>query len=317
VRILITGGAGYIGSMLTNLLFLDGHEVDVYDNFYYNQGHLVYDALSKYGIKHAYNVDVTDLKETEVKHYDVIIPLACLVGAPLCDKEPGLSTAVNLLAIKNLCRITSKNQCIIFPCTNSGYGKADVDVCTEETPMKSVSLYGRLKEEAEDVIMSRGNATSLRLATVFGWSHRPRLDLLVNTLVYEAYFKRKLALFQGNFRRNYVHVRDVCDAFRYCIEHPSATHNQIFNIGNDECNTTKLGLVEKIKEHLPNTIVEEIEKQDPDQRDYNVSSEKMRKLGWKAKINLDAGIEELINFYSFLPTDWVQRSVIVKPMFNV
>lgn len=318
--ILITGCGGYIGVTLASRLMSQGlYDVKIsgVDNFIYGQGPLVYENLMQSFRWGSLMVkDVRELTENDVKDYEVIVPLAALVGAPICEKEQLLAREVNLDAIRNLLKITSKQQYIIFPNTNSGYGKANVDVCTEETPLNSLSLYARLKDEAEKAVMDRGNATVFRLATVFGAAPRMRLDLLVNTMVYEAYFNQKISVFDGNFRRNYVGVYDVAYAFCDAIyKRYDKCKDQVFNLGNDACNTTKMGLVEIIKKHLP-VVVHESKQTDPDQRDYNVSSKKLEATGWQAYVDLDSGIKDIIAYYSVLSKDRNIREHQTRPMYN-
>ena len=300
-NILITGGAGYIGSVLTRKLITKGYSVTILDNFIYNQNSLM--DLVKSEKLNIIKGDILDysLVNSLVIKNDVIIPLAAIVGAPACDKNPKLSELVNLDANLNIIKNTSKDQFVLYPNTNSGYGVSkNNDFCTEETPLTPISLYGITKCKVEDFCMQKGNSTCFRLATVFGPSDRMRIDLLVNDFVYRALKDKYLVLFEENFRRNYIHVDDVADAFLYVIENENMKNN-IFNIGLSSANLTKKQLAEKIKEHIKDLYIKTSEfNKDPDKRDYFVSNDKIESFGWKAKTNLDTGINQLIKLYSYL-----------------
>ena len=250
------------------------------------------------------NGDVRDheLVHSKLPNADLIIPLACLVGAPLCDKKPLEAQSINYDAIKSLLSSRSSDQRIIFPTTNSGYGIGEKGkYCTEETPLNPVSFYGKLKVELEKDLLAENNTITLRLATVFGISPRMRIDLLVNDFVYRAVNDRFIVLYQSHFMRNYIHVRDVADAFNHSIDHFDSMKGEAYNVGLSDANMNKYQLCEKIKEQLPNFHFVKAEiGEDPDKRDYLVSNEKIEKTGFKPKRSMEQGIEELIKGYQIL-----------------
>lgn len=300
--ILVTGGAGYIGSILVPELLKLGYRVIVLDNFRFHQNSLldwcIYENLE------IIRGDARDrnIIQPLVKKADYIIPLAALVGAPLCDKDPVGAVTTNVEAIKLLVRMTSPDQRIIIPTSNSGYGIGQEGIyCTEETPLNPVSLYGRTKVEAEKIVMDRGNAISFRLATVFGLSPRMRLDLLVNDFTYRAVRDRFIVIFEGHFKRDFVHIRDVARAFIYAIANFEKMKDEIYNVGLSDANLSKLELCEKIKHHIPEFVyIEAPVGKDPDKRNYIVSNEKIEKKGFKPIYSLDFGIKELIKGFQII-----------------
>lgn len=302
MKVLVTGGAGYIGSILVPMLLEKGVEVTVVDNFFYNQSSLL-DVCYHPRLK-VVRGDARDdkLMASLIKGQDFILPLACLVGAPLCEKLPQEARAINLEAIKMILKLRKPSQKIIFPNTNSGYGIGKAGIyCTEETPLRPISLYGRLKVEAEEAILAAGNAVTLRLATVFGISPRMRLDLLVNDFVYRAVRDGYVVLFEADFKRNYIHVRDVARAFIHAINNFQKMKNEPYNVGLSDVNLSKLELCEQIKKKIPNfTFVVSPIGRDPDQRNYIVSNEKIEKTGFKTKTTLRDGISELIKGYQII-----------------
>ena len=297
-NILITGGAGYIGSMLTqDLLSLD-HNVTVLDNFMYQQsslGHVCYHPNFR-----LYRGDVrikSDILPI-LKQADIIIPLAAYVGAPLCDRDPVGATSTNKDAIFMMLDYLSQEQLVIMPTTNSAYGTGDY--CTEESPLKPISRYAIDKVEVEKKLMDHANATSLRLATVFGMSPRMRIDLLVNDMVYRAVNDGFVVLFESHFKRNYIHVLDVCQAFTMAIENKNM-RGQIYNVGLSSANVSKRELCDTIKQYVPRFEIVEAEiGKDKDQRNYIVSNEKIEKEGFNPNFDLIMGIQELINGYQML-----------------
>jgi len=300
-KILVTGGAGYIGSILTPMLLNVGHEVMVLDNFMYGQTSLL-DCCHNPLLRIARgDVRNEDLLRSLVKQSDVIIHLACIVGAPACDKDPATAKAVNLDSIRTILKHRT-NQPILFPNTNSGYGIGQEEIfCTEETPLNPVSLYGRLKVEAEREILSRENSITLRLATVFGISPRMRLDLLVNDFVYRAVNDRFVVLFESHFKRNYIHIRDVARAFMHCITRFETMRGQTYNVGLSDANLSKLELCQEIRKQIPEFYFHEAEiGQDPDKRNYIVSNEKIEKTGFLPNVSLQEGISELIKGYQII-----------------
>ncbi len=300
-KVLITGGAGYIGSVLTRKLLQKGYFVTVIDNFTYNQNLLI-DLVKndKYNIINGNILDYS-LISSQIKKHDIIIPLAAIVGAPACDKNPKLAELVNLDANINIIKNTSPKQLVLYPNTNSGYGISnETEMCTEETPLKPISLYGVTKCKVEDYCMQKGNSTCFRLATVFGPSDRMRVDLLVNDFVYRSLNDKYLVLFEENFRRNYIHVDDVAEAFIFSINNDKMRNN-IFNIGLSTANLTKKELALKIKNHIKDLFIQTSEfNKDPDKRDYFVSNEKIESFGWKAEIDLDIGIKQLIKLFTYI-----------------
>lgn len=302
-NILITGGAGYIGSVLTGHLLDKGHKVTCLDDLSYHQKSLfLYAKDSGFEFIHGDARDDGLLKKI-ISKYDVIIPLAAIVGMPACNARPKEAVEINRDAILMLERIRSRNQKIIMPNTNSGYGtKSGETVCTEETTLDPISLYGKCKCEAEkNLLESDKGAITLRLATVFGTSPRMRTDLMVNDFVLRAMKDGFLVIYQGDFKRNFIHVRDVAKAFGHCIEKYDLMKGEAYNVGLDAANMSKLELAEKIKRHIPKTeIIHQEIGEDPDKRDYIVSSEKLRQTGFEATISIDDGIEELIKGYAIL-----------------
>ncbi|KPK42865.1 MAG: hypothetical protein AMJ78_00955 [Omnitrophica WOR_2 bacterium SM23_29] len=299
MKILITGGAGYIGAIMVPQLLRHGCEVTVIDNFMYNQTSLL-DCCSYEGL----NVVRGDARDKRLisqclKGSDAIFPLACLTGAPLCDRYPAEAKSTNLDAIKSILELRSKNQIIIFPTTNSGYGIGQKGICcTEESPLNPISHYGKLKVEAEKMLLDDGNCITLRLATVFGISPRMRLDLLVNDFTYRAVNDRYLVLFEAHAKRNYIHVCDVAKAFIHCLDNFETMKGEPYNVGLSDANLSKLELCEEIGKQVPDFYFTEAKiGQDPDKRDYIVSNEKIEKTGFKADVSLQDGIKELIKGY--------------------
>lgn len=302
-KILVTGGAGYIGSILVPELLRAGHEVTVIDNFYYNQTALLdvcnFDTLT---------IVRADAREKDViaKHIegkDFIIPLACLVGAPLCDRDPIAARTTNLEAVELILSLRKPGQKVIFPNTNSGYGigEGDTAFCTEESPLRPVSLYGKLKVEAEEKLLAAGDAVTLRLATVCGISPRMRLDLLVNDFVYRAVNDKAVVLFEAHFKRNYIHVRDVVRAFMHVMDNFEAMKNNAYNVGLSEANLSKAELCAQIQKQIPEFVfIESAIGKDPDKRNYVVSNEKIEKTGFKPKVSIQDAIRELIRGYKIV-----------------
>ncbi len=300
-RILITGGAGYIGSILAPTLLARGCSVTVVDNFLYGQTSLL-DCCANENFT-VIRGDVRDerLMLPLLRKADVIMPLACLVGAPLCAQKPLEARSINLDAIVMLLKNASKEQRFISPTTNSGYGIGQAGVfCTEETPMNPVSLYGVLKVELEKALLDAG-AISLRLATVCGVSPRMRLDLLVNDFTYRAVNDRFVVLFEAHFKRNYIHVRDVARAFCHALDHFDLMRGQPYNIGLSDANLSKMELCLEIQKQVPDfTIMEAPVGKDPDQRNYIVSNDKIEATGFRPQVSIQRAIAELIQGYQII-----------------
>lgn len=301
-NILVTGGAGYLGSVLVPELLKLGYKVTVLDNFIFKQNSLL-DCCSYEG----FDVVMGDARDLNIikpllKNADIIIPLAALVGAPLCNRDKIATRTVNYEAIKTVVENTSKDQKIIYPTTNSGYGVGAKDeYCTEDTPLNPISLYGIAKMEAEKIVLSRENSISFRLATVFGTSPRMRIDLLVNDFVYRAVTDRFVVIFEGHFRRNYIHIRDVARVFIHTIENFEKMKGKAYNVGLSEANLSKIELCQHIKRHIPEFVYfESAVGEDIDKRDYIVSNKKIERTGFKPKFSLDDGIKELIKGYRFI-----------------
>jgi len=301
-NILITGGAGYLGSVLAPILLQEGFGVTVLDSFIFGQNSLM-DCCGQDRFR-VIRGDVRNervLKEALVSQ-DIIIPLAALVGAPLCNLDETGAVSTNQTSIESLCRLASPSQMILYPTTNSGYGIGEKGkFCTEETPLRPISLYGTTKVKAEEAVLARGNSLTFRLATVFGASARMRVDLLVNDFVYRAVHDRAVLIFEGHFKRNYIHIRDVARAFLHAIANFSAMKGKPYNVGLEEANLSKLELCAKIKAHLPQfTYVEAPIGEDPDKRDYIVSNQRILGTGFRTEWDLDRGIRELIKAFTIL-----------------
>ena len=302
MKILITGGAGYLGSILTPTLLQQGHEVTVLDSFMFHQNSLA--DCCQYP---TFNVVRGDAREESVvkplvAKADVIIPLAALVGVPICNTDQIATQTTNYEAVAMLCRLASKEQRIVMPVTNSGYGIGEKGkFCTEDTPLRPISSYGVTKVKAEEEVLKRENSISFRLATVFGMSPRMRIDLLVNDFVYRAIYDRAVVIFEGHFKRNYIHIRDVARVFVHGLNNFEKMRGRPYNVGLDDANLSKIELCEVIKKHLPKFVfLEAPVGEDPDKRDYIVSNARVLATGYKPEWNLDRGIQELIKGYTIL-----------------
>jgi nucleoside-diphosphate-sugar epimerase len=302
MKILITGGAGYIGSVLTPTLLGLGHEVTVLDNFYFRQNTLA--DCCQYDTFEVVRGDARDeaLMKPLIAKADVIIPLAALVGVPLCNSDQIATQTTNYDAVAMVCRVAARSQRIIMPVTNSGYGVGEKGkFCTEDTPLRPLSTYGITKVKAEEAVLGRENSISFRLATVFGMSPRMRLDLLVNDFVYRAVNDRAVLIFEGHFKRNYIHIRDVVRAMIHGLDHFETMKGKAYNAGLEEANLSKLELCAVIKKQLPKFVyVEAPIGEDPDKRDYIVSNQRLLGTGFKTEWTLDRGIRELIKGYTIL-----------------
>ncbi len=301
-KILITGGAGYLGSIMCETLLRNNFEVLALDTISFDQTSLFHLCNNK-----KFNFIFGDARDEAImkpliKEADVIIPLAAIVGAPACDRDPIGTKSINFDAIKMLNRIRTKDQLIIYPNTNSGYGTKSSDLhCDEDSPLEPISLYGRVKVDAERELLESENTIVLRLATVFGMSPRMRIDLLVNHFVYTALNEKYIVIFEKDFKRNYIHIRDVADCFRYCIEKSDTMVGKIYNLGLDDANLSKKELALKIKEYIPEFYIHFSEiGQDVDKRNYIVSNKRLQDAGFTAKRSIDEGIQELLKGFEMI-----------------
>ena len=302
LNILVTGGAGYLGSTMVPELLSDGHKVTVLDNFMFKQS-----SLNHCCYHPNFSIIKGDIRQKSVlaplmKSADVIIPLAALVGAPLCNLDPVGATTINHEAIELMISLISQDQIVLMPTTNSAYGTGDADnYCNEDSPLRPISQYAIEKVEIEKKLMQQQNAISFRLATVFGMSPRMRIDLLVNDFTYRAVNDGFVVLFESHFKRNYIHVRDVSRVFRHALNNHDSMKGEIYNVGLSEANVSKKELCQTIKKQLPNFIyVDEQIGKDPDQRNYIVSNQKIEATGFKTEFSLDRGIGELIKGFTMI-----------------
>ena len=301
-KVFVTGGAGYIGSILVPALLRAGYKVSVLDSFMFDQASLL-DCCSSPDFE-IVRGDARDerLVREGLKGADYILPLACLTGAPLCDRRPLEAKGVITGAVETILKFRSKEQRLIYPATNSGYGVGEKGRhCTEKTPMRPVSLYGTLKFAAEEMILAAGNSISFRLATAFGVSPRMRLDLLVNDFTYRAVNDRFIVLFEAGFKRNFIHVRDISKAFLHAMKNFGKMKDEVFNLGLSEANLSKLELCRAIKKQVPDFYFSEATiGKDPDKRDYIVSNAKLERTGFKPEVSLDKGIAELVKGFTII-----------------
>ncbi|MGB0908735.1 MAG: NAD-dependent epimerase/dehydratase family protein [Nitrospirales bacterium] len=302
MKILVTGGAGYIGSILVPALLDEGYQVTVLDNFLYRQSSLM-DCCANSN----FEMIRGDCRDEKVLHrlvtrHDCLIPLAALVGAPACEQDRVCARSVNFDAVQLLCKLASPSQMILFPVTNSGYGIGEPgQYCTEDTPLRPISLYGESKVRAEKVVLDRESSVTFRLATVFGASPRMRIDLLVNDFVYRAMHDRAVTIFEGHLKRNYVHIRDVARAFIYAIEHFETMKGKPYNLGLEDANLSKIELSQVIQKFFPNFVyLEASVGEDPDKRDYIVSNARILGTGYNTQWSLEDGIRELTKCFTVL-----------------
>jgi len=301
-RILVTGGAGYLGSTLVPELLKDGHKVTVLDNFMFKQSSLNQVCYNTNFEVIKGDIRVKSVMQNALKKIDIVIPLAALVGAPLCNLDPIGATTVNHDAILMMIKLLSKDQLVLMPTTNSAYGTGDLNnYCTETSPLNPISLYAKEKVAVEKELLCHPNTISFRLATVFGMSPRMRIDLLVNDFTYRAVNDKFIVLFESSFKRNYIHVRDVARAFQFGIKNFEKMKGEIYNVGLSDANVSKMELCNCIKKIVNDfTIIEAPVGKDPDQRNYIVSNEKIEKVGYKPIYGLNDGITELIKGYKMI-----------------
>ena len=303
-KVLVTGGAGYIGSSLIPW-FLHDHKVTVIDSLMYDKT-----SLLPYLTHKNFEFVKGDVRDTKlltklVNDADIIVPLAALVGFPLCRDDERGAVEINATANTFIASIKQPNQIVVYPCTNSGYGNANAgEVCTEESPMTPITLYGTTKVDAEKAFIATPGCTTLRLATVYGPSPRMRSDLLINNFTLKAMKEKALVLYEDSFKRNYVHIQDVCAAFRFVVDNWAECKDQVFNVGNDALNCTKMELAKQIAEVIPCEIYVNENFKDPDKRDYIVSSQKIYDLGFECKIDLKTGIKQVQSAYDILDEPW-------------
>ena len=300
MKVLITGGAGYLGSNLTRHLLEAGYTVTVLDNLMYDQVTL----LHLFG-NPKFQFELGDVRDKKLLQElvglnDVIIPLAAIVGMPACKANPELTVAVNYQQVADIVEVLRDDQKLILPNTNSQYGSSD-SIITEESPFNPLSLYAKTKCDAENTMLANGNGVSLRLATVFGVSPRMRTDLLVNDFVYKSVVDGYLVLFEAHFKRNYIHVQDIARTFQFIIENYDKCKGHAFNVGLSTANLSKLELAETIKKYIPSLVIKQDDfKEDFDKRNYIVSNEKLEALGWKPIYDLDYGIKQLMSAYKIV-----------------
>jgi nucleoside-diphosphate-sugar epimerase len=303
MKVLITGGAGYLGSVIVGRLLDEGHHVTVLDKLLFNQTSLLqYTFTTKFKFIYG-DVRNTTLLEKCCNEADAIIPLAAIVGFPACDADPQLALDVNYTQIENIVRFTKgTGKKILYPNTNSGYGIGEGQTeCTEESPLNPISVYGKTKCEAENLLLKETDAIIFRLATVFGVSPRMRTDLLVNDFVYKAITDKYIVVFEKNFKRNFIHIRDVANVFMFMLDRYDTYKGEVFNVGLSSANLSKQELLEKIQSHVKDFAVSYNDfYEDPDKRDYIVSNAKIEATGWRAHWNLDKGITELIQAYQMI-----------------
>jgi nucleoside-diphosphate-sugar epimerase len=301
-HILVTGGAGYLGSTMVPELLKKGYKVTVIDNFMFKQN-----SLANVCSNPNFEIIRGDIRDKKImkgcmKNADVIIPLAALVGAPLCNEDKIGATTINHDAIEMMFDLSSREQIILMPTTNSAYGTGDKDnFCTEESELRPISQYAIEKVEIEKRLLDMPNSISFRLATVFGMSPRMRLDLLVNDFTYRAFRDRFVVLFESHFKRNYIHVRDVTNVFMHALNNHDNMKGEIYNVGLSDANLSKRELCEEIQKNIPDFIIMEAKVgKDPDQRNYIVSNEKIESTGFKPSYSLDMGIQDLIKGYTMI-----------------
>jgi nucleoside-diphosphate-sugar epimerase len=302
MRVLVTGGAGYIGSVLVPALLARGDSVTVLDNFMYGQSSLL-DCCTDPNLS-IIRGDVRDatLVTRLAAKADAVLPLACLTGAPICARDPDTARAVNFDAVKLLHSLLSPSQILIFPSTNSGYGVGEQDMyCDESSPLRPVSVYGRLKVDIEAMLLDRGQCVTFRFATLFGVSPRMRLDLLVNDFTYRAVTDRCVVLFEPHFKRNYLHVRDAARVFLHALDHYEQMKGKPYNVGLSDANLSKWELCEAIKVHVPEFYFTSAQiGRDPDQRNYIISNTRIENTGFRPAFTLDQGIRELLKGYQVI-----------------
>tara|TARA_B100000767_G_scaffold273878_1_gene305285 strand:- start:784 stop:1716 length:933 start_codon:yes stop_codon:yes gene_type:complete len=292
-KILITGGAGYIGSVLIPLLLEKNYHVTVYDNLMYGGDHLVHYVSNKNFQFVKGDVRSSADLSAATKNKDIIIHLAAIVGYPACSGDPKLATNVNVQGTRNLLKNSSKNQTIFYASTGSNYGSLD-EVCTEDSKLNPLTVYAKTKTKAEELVVKRGNFMAFRFATAFGIAPRMRLDLLVNDFVYKMMSQNYLVVYEKDFMRTFIHIKDIARSFIYGIENFNKMKNEIYNVGNEKLNYSKEDVCNIIKDKVPGYIYFSEIGEDKDKRDYIVSYKKIAKTGFKLQYTIDQGIDELV-----------------------
>ena len=314
-RVLITGGAGYLGSIITGYLLEKGFYVTCLDDLRYGQNSIfIYSSNPNFNFIYG-DVRNKEILQKIIQNFDIILPLAAIVGMPACNARPLDAVSINYEAIVLINELRSSKQKLIYPTTNSGYGaKTGEMFCTEETPLEPISLYGKTKADAETYLLAAGKAgkdvITLRLATVFGISPRMRTDLLVNDFVYKAMTDGYVVMYEAHFKRNYIHIKDVAQCFEHCINNFEKMKNNVYNVGLEDANLSKLELAQTIKKYIPKFEIIPMEiGEDPDKRDYIVSNKKIMAAGFMPQYSLDYGIQELIKGYSILLKNNLYKNV--------
>lgn len=292
-KILVTGGAGYIGTSLIPKLLEEGHEVTVFDNLMYGGNQLL--PFFRNANFHFVMGDITIKNQFEdvVENKDIIIHLAAIVGFPACQNNPELATNVNVGGTKNLIEILKPEQVVLYGSTGSNYGKV-TDICTEETPLNPLSIYGETKTKAEQMLMDRGNTTAYRFATAFGISSRLRLDLLINDFINKCLRDKYLVVYEKNYMRTFIHVSDIAESFIFAINNLDKITDNVYNVGDDSMNYSKEEICNMVGSKTGAFIHYEEIGTDADQRNYIVSYDKIKKLGFKVKISVEDGIDETV-----------------------
>jgi nucleoside-diphosphate-sugar epimerase len=302
MKILITGGAGYLGSVITKKMLDDGHDVTVIDNLSFKQlSPLQFTSNPRYNFIYG-DVRNEQFLAHQVGIHDVIIPLAAIVGFPACKSDPKLAWEVNYNQIETILNSITDQHIILYPNTNSGYGIGEgQQECTENSPLTPISVYGESKCAAEKLLLECSQSVCFRLATVFGTSPRMRTDLLVNEFVYKAMTDKYITVFEKNFKRNFIHIQDVANVFSWSLNNYETMKHNVYNVGLSNANLSKEELLEKIKLYIPDFAISYSDfYEDPDKRDYIVSNKKIESTGWKPMFSLDDGIKELMKTYQVL-----------------
>jgi nucleoside-diphosphate-sugar epimerase len=302
MKILITGGAGYLGSVITEKMLKAGHSVTSIDNLLFKQlSPLQFTSNPNYNFIYG-DVRNVDFLKHQVGLHDVIIPLAAIVGFPACKADPKLAWEVNYTQIETILDSITDNHIVLYPNTNSGYGIGEGQTeCTEESPLNPISVYGESKCAAEKLLLESSQAICFRLATVFGTSTRMRTDLLVNEFVYKAMTDKYITVFEKHFKRNFIHIQDVANVFLWALDNYETMKHNVYNVGLSNANLSKQELLEKIQQYIPDFAISYSDfYEDPDKRDYIVSNAKIEKTGWNPQYSLDDGIIELMKTYQVL-----------------